>query len=72
MTEPTILHAVFTAKPGAADRVAALLREFAEIVRAGIDETLLGLGRASIHDLVPEDVLVPDGFAPPTPAVAGG
>ncbi|MBS0023906.1 putative quinol monooxygenase [Microbacterium paraoxydans] len=34
MTEPTILHAVFTAKPGASDRVAALLREFAEIVRA--------------------------------------
>jgi hypothetical protein len=27
-----------------------------------IDETLLALGRASIHDLVPEDVLVPPGF----------
>jgi L-lactate dehydrogenase (cytochrome) len=34
-----------------------------EILRAGIDETLLGLGRASVHDLVPADVLVPDGFA---------
>ena len=33
-----------------------------EILRAGVDETLLGLGRASIGDLVPEDVLVPEGF----------
>jgi pre-mycofactocin synthase len=34
-----------------------------EILRAGIDETLVGLGRASIHDLVPDDVIVPAGFA---------
>jgi L-lactate dehydrogenase (cytochrome) len=34
-----------------------------EILRAGIDETLLGLGRAGVADLVPEDVLAPDGFA---------
>jgi heme/flavin dehydrogenase (mycofactocin system) len=34
-----------------------------EILRAGIDETLVGLGRASIHDLVPEDVLVPQDFS---------
>jgi pre-mycofactocin synthase len=34
-----------------------------EILRAGIDETLVGLGRASIHDLSAEDLLVPDGFA---------
>lgn len=34
MTEPTILHATFTAKPGASDRVAEMLRAFAEIVRA--------------------------------------
>jgi L-lactate dehydrogenase (cytochrome) len=33
-----------------------------EILRAGIDETLLGLGRESIADLTPEDVLVPTGF----------
>lgn len=33
-----------------------------EILRAGIDETLVGLGRASIHDLRAEDVLVPPGF----------
>lgn len=34
MPEPTILHATFTARPGQADRVAELLREFAEEVRA--------------------------------------
>ncbi|HTU15801.1 MAG TPA: pre-mycofactocin synthase MftD [Solirubrobacterales bacterium] len=39
-----------------------------EIFRAGIDETLLGLGRESIGDLVPEDVLLPDGFALVPPA----
>jgi pre-mycofactocin synthase len=33
-----------------------------EIMRAGIDETLNGLGRESIDDLVAEDVLVPPGF----------
>lgn len=40
-----------------------------EILRAGIEETLAGLGRASIHDLVPEDVLVPPGFAVEPPAL---
>ncbi|WP_311257872.1 putative quinol monooxygenase [Microbacterium sp. WCS2018Hpa-9] len=34
MTEPTILHAIFTARPEQGDNVAALLRDFAEIVRA--------------------------------------
>ena len=34
MSEPTILHATFTAQPGAGDRVAALVRDFAEVVRA--------------------------------------
>jgi heme/flavin dehydrogenase (mycofactocin system) len=33
-----------------------------EILRKGIDEALYGLGRASIHDLVPEDVIVPPNF----------
>ncbi|HEX4307802.1 MAG TPA: pre-mycofactocin synthase MftD [Solirubrobacterales bacterium] len=33
-----------------------------EIFRAGIEETLNGLGRDSIADLVPEDVLMPPGF----------
>ena len=34
-----------------------------QIIRAGIDETLNGLGRASIHDVTAEDVVVPPGFA---------
>lgn len=34
MTEPTILHAVFTALPEKGEEVAALLRDFAEVVRA--------------------------------------
>jgi heme/flavin dehydrogenase (mycofactocin system) len=33
-----------------------------EIMRAGVDETLLGIGRTSVHDLSPADVVVPDGF----------
>jgi len=33
-----------------------------QILRSGIDEALLGLGRTSVHDLVPEDLIVPDGF----------
>ncbi|SEB30337.1 pre-mycofactocin synthase MftD [Streptomyces melanosporofaciens] len=33
-----------------------------EILRGGIDSALLGLARSSVRDLVPEDVLVPDGF----------
>lgn len=33
-----------------------------EILKAGIQETLAGLGRESIHDVTAEDVLVPDGF----------
>lgn len=38
-----------------------------DILRSGIDEALLGLDRASVHDLVPEDVLVPADFAQGTP-----
>ena len=48
---------------GLAARGEAGVNNVLEIMRGGIDETLLGLGRSSIHDLVPEDVLVPDGFA---------
>ncbi len=33
-----------------------------EILRSGIQETLAGIGRESIHDVTAEDVLVPDGF----------
>jgi L-lactate dehydrogenase (cytochrome) len=34
-----------------------------DILRTGIDSALLGLGRASVHDLAPSDLLIPDGFA---------
>ena len=34
-----------------------------DIIRAGIDSALLGLGKSSIHDLTADDVLVPPGFA---------
>jgi heme/flavin dehydrogenase (mycofactocin system) len=34
-----------------------------DILRGGIDSALMGLGKASIHDLVADDVLVPAGFA---------
>lgn len=33
-----------------------------DILSSGIDSTLLGLGKASIHDLTSSDVLVPPGF----------
>lgn len=34
------------------------------ILRAGIDETLLSLGRQSIHDLTRDDLIIPDSFSP--------
>ncbi len=34
-----------------------------DILRAGMNETLNGIGRASIHDVLAGDVLVPPGFA---------
>jgi isopentenyl diphosphate isomerase/L-lactate dehydrogenase-like FMN-dependent dehydrogenase len=33
-----------------------------DILRGGIDSALLGLGRASVHELTPDDVVVPPGF----------
>jgi len=33
-----------------------------DILRGGIDSALLGLGKASIHDLGPDDVIMPPGF----------
>src|SRR4051812_7986463 len=33
------------------------------VLRSGMDETLLGLGKTSVHDLTRDDVLVPPGFA---------
>ena len=34
-----------------------------DILRGGIDSALMGLGHPSVHDLSPDDILVPDGFA---------
>jgi hypothetical protein len=34
-----------------------------DILRDGIDAALLGLGRASVSELAPGDVLMPPGFA---------
>ena len=36
-----------------------------DILRDGIDATLLGLGKSSIAELGPDDVVLPDGFCPP-------
>lgn len=33
-----------------------------DILSGGIDSALRGLGKSSIHDLTPDDILVPDGF----------
>ena len=38
------------------------VRNVFDILRGGVDSALLGLGRASVHDLSPDDVLVPPGF----------
>ena len=44
-----------TAQPG--------LRNFFDLLRAGIDSTLLALGRSSVHDLSADDIIVPADFA---------
>jgi pre-mycofactocin synthase len=33
-----------------------------DILRGGIDSALLGLGRSSVHELTPEDIVIPPGF----------
>ena len=47
---------------GLAANGSAGVRNVSDILRGGIDSALLGLGRASIRDLGPDDVLVPPGF----------
>jgi heme/flavin dehydrogenase (mycofactocin system) len=39
-----------------------------DVLRNGIDSTLLALGHHSIHDLTREDVMIPDGFTLPLDA----
>ncbi|MEV8511558.1 hypothetical protein [Dactylosporangium sp. NPDC051484] len=52
--------------PPSWDEVAWLGKEWGG--RSGIDSALMSLCLASVHDLTPDDVLTPDGFA----AVLGG
>jgi isopentenyl diphosphate isomerase/L-lactate dehydrogenase-like FMN-dependent dehydrogenase len=33
-----------------------------DIIRSGIDSAMLGLGRSSVQDLSPADLVIPDGF----------
>ncbi|WP_051613663.1 pre-mycofactocin synthase MftD [Rhodococcus sp. UNC23MFCrub1.1] len=33
-----------------------------DVLRMGTDSALLGMGKSSIHDLTPQDIVVPDGF----------
>src|SRR6202007_2959932 len=47
-----------------------------DILRGGIDSALMGMGHPSVHDLSPDDILVPPGFTrvlgapPPGPGSA--
>jgi pre-mycofactocin synthase len=36
-----------------------------DVLRMGIDSNLLGLGKSSISELSPDDLVIPDGFSPP-------
>ena len=36
-----------------------------DVLRLGIDSTMLGLGKGSIAELSPDDLVIPDGFSPP-------
>ena len=36
-----------------------------DVIRMGMDSTMIGLGKASISELGPDDVVAPPGFSPP-------
>lgn len=36
-----------------------------DVLRMGIDSNLLGMGKSSIGELSPDDLVIPDGFSPP-------
>lgn len=36
-----------------------------DVLRSGIDSNLLGLGKSSISELSPDDLVIPSGFSPP-------
>ncbi|MBO0770849.1 MAG: alpha-hydroxy-acid oxidizing protein, partial [Actinobacteria bacterium] len=48
---------------GLAANGAAGVRNVLDVLRTGIDSALLGLGRASVSEVGPDDVLVPPGFS---------
>jgi L-lactate dehydrogenase (cytochrome) len=48
---------------GLAANGAAGVKNVFDILRSGIDSTLLALGRASVHDLMPDDVIIPEDFS---------
>ena len=33
-----------------------------QILRSGVEETLLGIGRASVHDVTADDLIIPADF----------
>ncbi|MGH1506538.1 MAG: alpha-hydroxy acid oxidase, partial [Acidimicrobiales bacterium] len=35
-----------------------------DVLRMGIDSTLMGIGKSSIAELSPDDLVIPDGFSP--------
>ncbi len=35
-----------------------------DVLRMGIDSTMMGMGKTSIHELSPDDLVIPDGFSP--------
>ncbi|MEL6980881.1 MAG: pre-mycofactocin synthase MftD [Actinomycetota bacterium] len=37
-----------------------------DVLRMGIDSTMLGLGKSSLSELSPDDLVIPEGFSPPT------
>ena len=36
-----------------------------DVLRMGIDSNLMGMGKSSISELSPADLVIPDGFSPP-------
>jgi isopentenyl diphosphate isomerase/L-lactate dehydrogenase-like FMN-dependent dehydrogenase len=48
---------------GLAANGSAGVKNVFDVLRGGIDSTLLALGRSSVHELCPDDVIVPAEFS---------
>ena len=48
---------------GLAANGSAGVKNVFDLLRDGIDSTLLALGRPSVHDLSPGDIIVPEDFS---------